>query len=121
MFDPNGGNAPYITPPAQACNSTCSYVFTGQYTFTGVGGGVNPELSMVLVNIPETVCQQINIIAGVGSTIPTGGALTSAVAFTGSNYGAAPAIALATAARALCYQESVAPSRYIYVNVIRAR
>jgi hypothetical protein len=121
LFDINGGNAPYITPPAQACNSTCAYVFSGQYTFTGVGSGANPELSMLLVDIPQTLCQAINIISGLGSTIPTGGALSSAVAFTGSNYGAAPAISLATSARALCYQESSGSHRYIYVNVIRAR
>lgn len=119
LFDPNGGNAPYMTPPAQACNSTCSYVFTGQYTFTGIGA--NPELSMILVDIPQTVCQAINIISGLGATIPMGGALISAVAFTGSNYGASPAISLATSAHALCYQENIAPNRYIYVNVIRAR
>ena len=119
LFEPTGGNAPYMTPPPAACNSTCAYVFSGQYTLTGVGA--NPVLAMLLVNVPRQVCQMINSVMGLGSTIPTGGALATVAPFDGTNYGAATAITLATANRALCYQESSGAGRYIYVNVIRAR
>jgi len=121
LFEATGGNAPYITPPATACNSTCSYVFSGQYTLTGVGTGTNPDLSMLLVNVPQSVCQMINYLMGLGTTIPTGTALTTVTPFNGTNYGAATAVTLTTSSHAICYQESSGAQRYIYVNVIRAR
>jgi hypothetical protein len=121
LFEPTGGNAPYGTPSSQACNSTCAYVFSGQYTFTGVGSGTNPELAMLLVDIPKEVCQMVNVVLGLGTTIPTGGALTTVTPFNGTNYGAATAVSLTTSSYALCYQESSGAGRYIYVNIIRAR
>lgn len=123
LFDPAGGNVPYMTPPTQACNSTCAYTFTGQITVTGVGSGTQPDLSMVLVDVPQAVCQAIDVISGIGQTIPTGAALTTVTAFDGSTYGAATAVTLTTnpVTHAFCYQESTGGKRYIYVNVIRAR
>jgi hypothetical protein len=123
LFDPTGGNAPYMTPPPNACNSTCAYVFTGQYTVTGAGSDLNPELSMLLVDVPRQVCQMVNVVLGLGTTIPTGDPLTS-VPFTGTNYiaaGGTDAITLSLSGRAECYQESGGAGRYIYINVIRAR
>jgi hypothetical protein len=120
VFDPSGGNVPYMTPPPEACNSTCAYVFSGQYTLTGVGTGTNPDLTMLLVDVPEEVCQMVNVVLGLGASIPTGGALTP-VPFTGTNYGGANAITLVTSSHALCYQEASGAGRYIYMNVIRAR
>ena len=119
LFDPTGGNAPYTAPPPAACSSTCAYVFSGQYTLSGVGP--NPALSMLLVGVPQQVCQMINVNMGLGTTIPTGGTLTTLTPFNGTNYGAATAITLATSSHALCYKESSGAGRYIYVNVIRAR
>ncbi len=123
LFDPSGGNATYETPPAAACLSTCSYVFTGQITVTGAGSDTNPELSMILVDIPEEVCAQINSVLGYGTAIPSGGALSTVTPFDGTNYGAATAVTLSpgTGVRELCYQESSGAGRYIYVNVVRAR
>ena len=120
LFDPTGGNAPYMVPPLQACLSTCAYVFSGQYTLTGVGSGSNPDLVMLLVNIPQNTCKAINVILGNGTTIPTGAALTTTTAFNGTNYGTNP-VSLTTSYHSLCYQESTGAVRYIYVNVIRAR
>lgn len=121
LFDPTGGNAPYITPPPQACNSTCAFVFSGQYTLSGVGSGSKPDLVMLLVDIPQSVCQEVNDTVGLGTTIPTGGALMTVAPFNGTNYGAATAVTLTTSSHALCYQEATGAHRYIYVNVIRAR
>jgi hypothetical protein len=120
LFEPAGGNASYMTPPPEACNSACSYVFSGQYTFTGVGSAA-PELAMVLVDVKQQVCQMVNALMDLGSTIPTGGALTVVTPFDGTNYGAATAVVLTTSARAICYRESTGAQRYIYVNIIRAR
>ncbi len=122
LFDAAGGNAPYMTPPPAACLSTCAYVFSGQYTMTGAESDSNPELALLLVNVSQPVCQMINVVLGLGSTIPTGSPLTVVTPFNGTNYGAATAVTLAAnSSRALCYQETGAGGRYIYVNVIRAR
>ncbi|MBU6475529.1 MAG: hypothetical protein KGL10_08260 [Alphaproteobacteria bacterium] len=123
LFDPSGGHASYETPPTAACLSACSYVFTGQITMTGAGSDTNPELSMILVDVPEEVCAQINSVLGYGTAIPTGGALATVTPFNGTNYGAATAVTLSPGAgvRELCYQESGGAGRYIYVNVVRAR
>ena len=121
VFDPAGGNATYMVPPAAACNSTCAYVFSGQYTVTGLGSDSNPELTMLLVDVPQLVCQMVNTVLGLGTTIPTGGALTVVTPFDGQTYGAATAITLAGGQHALCYKEATGAGRYIYVNVIRAR
>ena len=121
LFESTGGNAAYMAPPPGACNSTCAYVFSGQYTVTGVGSDANPELTMLLVDVPQQVCQMVNTVLGLGSAIPTGTALTTVAPFNGTNYGAATAITLAGGQRALCYQEATGAGRYIYVNVIRAR
>lgn len=126
LFEPTGGNAPYMTPPPQACLSTCAYTFTGQILVTGVGSGTNYDLSMILASVPLQVCQMINVVLGLGtpaSTPPSGGALT-VTAFNGTNYGTS-GVTLAgagiTGNHAFCYQESSGSDRYIYVNVIRAR
>jgi hypothetical protein len=121
LFDATGGNAPYLKPPQEACLSTCTYAFSGQYTMTGLGDNAKPELVMLLVDIPQTVCKMINNVLGQGSTIPTGTALTTLAPFDGTNYGAATAITLAGGYHALCYKESTGAGRYIYVNVVRRR
>jgi hypothetical protein len=77
---------------------------------------------MILVNIPQKVCQMVDTLLGLGSSIPTGTALTTVAPFDGTNYGAATAITLSSyAPHAVCYQESSGAARYIYVNIIRAR
>lgn len=122
VFATDGGKAAYIDPPPEACLSTCAYAFTGQITVTGAGDDAAPELSMILVDIPEKVCGMINRIADVGDTIPSGDPLTTVTAFNGTNYGAATAVTLdAGGHRALCYHESGGDGRYIYVNVVHAR
>lgn len=121
LFAADGGQASYMTPPPEACLDTCAYAFTGQYTVTGLGDDAKPELSMILVNVPKKVCEMINVVAGLGSSIPTGGELATVAPFNGTNYGAAPAVTLAGGNRTFCYQESAGAGRYIYVNVLRAR
>jgi len=131
LFNPSGGNAPYVTPPPHACLSTCSYVFSGQYTFTGAGySGTNAELAMVLAHVPLQVCQMVNVIVGLSgatttSSPPVYGALTDTpVAFNNtSNYGtlSGDAINISTSSHALCYQEGSGAGPYIYVNAVRAR
>jgi hypothetical protein len=121
VFESTGGGAAYPLPPPEACVATCSYTFTGQYTMTDAGTS-SPELAMLLINIPQKVCQMLNVVLGLGTTIPTGDPLTTVAAFDGTNYGAATAITLASySPRAVCYQESGGAARYIYVNIIRAR
>lgn len=121
LFNAAGGKAPYQTPPAEACLSTCAYIFTGQITVTGVGDDAKPELSMILVNIPQKLCEMINNTEGLGTAIPAGDELATIAPFDGTNYGATTAVTLAGGHRSFCYQESTGASRYIYVNVVRAR
>ncbi len=101
-----------------------AYVFSGQYTLTGLGSDTNPELSLLLVDVPQKVCQMVNVVLGLGPSIPVGDPLTVVAPFTGNNYGAVsgtPIILAVSGIHALCYQESSGLGRYIYVNAIRAR
>jgi len=127
VFNAAGGTATYQTPPPAACLSACAYEFTGQYTVTGLGTSA-PELAMLVVDVAPLVCQKANDILGTRwATIPTGGVLTTLARFDGGAYGAATAITLTGASNefvgkaAFCYRESGAPSRYIYLHVIRVR
>lgn len=127
IFHASGGGAIYQAPPADACLSACAYEFTGQYTVTGVGSNARPELAMIVIDIPQDVCQKANAILGHGwATVPTGGALTL-VRFSGSNYGGGSAVTLTgggnefVGKRAFCYRESTGGERYIYLQTIRGR
>ncbi len=130
IFNSSGGNAVYMTPSPATCLSTCSYEFSGQYTVTGVGSDSKSELVMLVVDIPQNICEKANSLLSLGwAGVPAGGALTL-TRFNGTNYGdlgGANPITLTGGAnefvgkRAFCYRESAGAQRYIYLHVIRAR
>jgi hypothetical protein len=127
LFNASGGKITYATPPQAACASACAYEFSGQYTVTGVGDDANPELVMLVPDIKQGTCEQLNSVLGLGwSSIPTGGALTL-TRFDGTAYGGGNAVTLTGAAnifvgkRAFCYKEATGAGRYIFLEVIRAR
>ncbi len=72
VFDAAGGNMKFITPMQNVTSATFSMII-GEHCYEGVGTGPSPcpaaskELEFNVVNIPLSVCQEINKIAAIGA------------------------------------------------------
>lgn len=66
VFNANGGGLNWISP-AEKVNDGAEWVFTGTNIADGVGTTA-PDLIMILPNITQAICDEINDISGITAT-----------------------------------------------------
>ncbi len=122
IFDIEGGGLTFQSPPPNANDGT-DWV----YTTNGIDeiGSTRIDLVMILQNIDQTVCQQINQKLHNTTTIPEENASVSLTKFTGAYVGAVsisttPSTALKSA---YCFEgdNSLPADTYHYYQVLIAR
>jgi len=74
VFHPSGGNATYITAPADIMegSSAGDWIFNGELEVPDIGlsGAGGNDITAFLVGLRQSVCAKINEEYGIGKTIP---------------------------------------------------
>lgn len=98
IFDAAGGNLSLTSPPPGSSNSASNWFFTPSYyvfyygrsptdTTCDTTSNICGELTMMLFDVPEKLCRQVNILSGLQTSsqaLPTKGGTDGVRKFTGS-------------------------------------
>lgn len=116
VFHPNGGNIGYVAPGG-SINDGTDWIFTGHNNVEGVGTAA-PDLVMILPNIHDGICSQLNRMLDV-SPANTDGTIDFTL-YTG-NFSAAETIQHMSGARAGCQDNEGEDYDKIFYQVLIAR
>jgi hypothetical protein len=125
IFHPSGASVSWQEPP-EGANDGSTWHFTGHTCITDIGTGAtgcdsdsaaNEELLIVLPNVVDEVCAEINTRLNIGTTPTDSGGSYSATRFTGT-YADGTEIILGSSQNAACYADG-SNNHFYYVLLAR--